>query len=561
MNKISLLITLLLVYIYPPGISAQLSKEEIQKIDSLFISWNQPNHPGGSVGIMKEGKTIFSRAYGLASLEYLVPNTPDTRYNIASVSKQFTCMGIVLLQFQGKLSLDDDVRNHLPELPAFEAPITIRHLIHHTSGMRSLHALLGMAGWRGDDSRTNEDLFRFVKNQKDLNFKPGEEYLYCNTGYMLMADIIEKITEEKFAAWMHDNVFEPLGMINTYVEDDYTRVVPANATSYYRSARQRFSRSVEYWGYVGSGNIHSTTNDLLVWLTNFYHPQTGWEDAFQMMQTQGVLNNGDTLDYAFGTNINKYKGEQRISHGGSIGGYRSMVQAFPDHELNIAILTNFSSSNVGSKLNKISDVLLKLEADAEPELIRAGSISSKHISSSALEGFCGHYWNEKGRYARKIYMKDDTLRYFRPESSESKLLPLGENTFQMVNVAFEIKVSFEILPNKQKVMMVQVDDDDPILSESFDPPEITTELVNSYTGRYYSPELDTHYSLYVQGDSLLIGNHSRHGDFKINIMREDDLSGESGAFSEIKVKRDKKKRILGLLVSNGRVRDLWFEKQ
>lgn len=561
MNKISLLITLFLVYVFPPDISAQLSKEEIQKIDSLFISWNQPNHPGGSVGILKEGKIIYSRAYGLASLEYLVPNTPDTRFNIASVSKQFTSMGIVLLQFQGKLSLNDNVRNHLPDLPVFEAPITIRHLIHHTSGMRSLHGLLGMAGWRGDDSRTNEDLFRFMMNQKDLNFKPGEEYLYCNTGYMLMADIIEKITEEKFAAWMHDNVFEPLGMINTYVEDDYSRVVPVNATSYYGSARHGFSRSVEYWGYVGSGNIHSTTNDLLAWLTNFYHPQTGWEDAFQMMQTQGILNNGDTLDYAFGINVNKYKGEQRISHSGSIGGYRSMIQAFPDHELNIAILTNFSASNVGSKLNKISDVLLKLEADAEPELITAGSISSKHISSSALEGFCGHYWNEKGRYTRKIYLKDDTLRYFRPESSESKLLPLGENTFQMVNVAFEIKVSFEILPNKQKVMMVQVDDDDPILSESFDPPEITTELLHSYTGRYYSPELDTHYSLYVQGDSLLIGNHSRHGDFKINIIREDDLSGESGAFGEIKVKRDKKKRILGLLVSNGRVRDLWFEKQ
>ena len=138
--------------------------KEIQKIDSLFISWNQPNHPGGSVGIMKEGKIIFSRAYGLASLEYLVPNSPDTRFNIASVSKQFTCMGIVLLYLRGKLSLDDDVRKHLPELPFFEDTITIRHLIHHTSGMRSLHALLGMAGWRGDDSRTNEDLFRFMKN-------------------------------------------------------------------------------------------------------------------------------------------------------------------------------------------------------------------------------------------------------------------------------------------------------------------------------------------------------------------------------------------------------------
>jgi len=561
MKKISLTVLLSVVLAFPPEIAAQLFKEEIQKIDSLFISWNQPNHPGGSVGIMKDGKVIFSRAYGLASLEYLVPNTPDTRFNIASVSKQFTCMGIVLLHFQGKLSLDDDVRKHLPELPVFEDTITFRHLIHHTSGMRSLHALLGMAGWRGDDARTNEDLFRFMKNQKDLNFKPGEEYLYCNTGYMLMADIIERITEKKFAVWMYDNVFEPLGMINTYVEDDYRRVVPVNATSYHGSANQGFSRSVEYWGYVGSGNIHSTTNDLLVWLANYYDPQTGWEEAFQIMHTQGILNNGDTLDYAFGININKYKEEKRISHDGSIGGYRSIVQAFPDQKLNIAVLTNFSSSDVGSKLNRISDILLKLDADPEPKLITAGSISSRPMSSDDLVKYCGQYWNEKSRYTRKIHLRDDTLRYYRPESAESNLLPLGENTFQMVDVAYEIKVSFNILPNKRKVMMVKVEDDDPIISESFTPPEITVELLSSYTGRYYSPELDTHYSLYVQGDSILMGNHSRHGDFKINIIREDDLSGASGVFSEIKVKHNKKKRINGLLVSNGRVRNLWFEKQ
>jgi CubicO group peptidase (beta-lactamase class C family) len=561
MNKISLTIILSIVLVFPPEIFAQINKDEIRRIDSLFISWNQPNHPGGSIGVMKEGKVIFSKAYGLASLEYLVPNTPDTRFNIASVSKQFTCMGIVLLHLQGKISLDDDVRKHLPELPVFKDTITIRHLIHHTSGMRSLHALLGMAGWRGDDSRTNEDLFRFMRNQKDLNFKPGAEYLYCNTGYMLMADIIEKITEEKFAIWMYDNLFEPLGMINTYVEDDYSRVVPVNATSYYGSASHGFSRSVEYWGYVGSGNIHSTTKDLLVWLTNFYHPPTGWEEAFQIMQTQGMLNNGDTLDYSFGININKYKEEQRISHGGSIGGYRSIVQAFPDHGLNIAILTNFSSSNTSSKMNRISDILLNLDAEAEPELITAGSISSRPMSNEDLVKFCGHYWNEKSQYTRKIYLKDDTLRYFRPESSESKLLPVEENTFQMLNVAFDIKVSFEILSNKQKVMRVQVDNEDPICSESYDPPEMIGEFLNSYTGRYYSPELDTHYTLYVLGDSVLMGNHSRHGDFDIKIIREDYLEGKLWAFNGIKVKRDKKKKILGLLVSNGRVRNLWFEKQ
>ncbi len=263
----------------------------------------------------------------------------------------------------------------------------------------------------------------------------------------------------------------------------------------------------------------------------------------------------------FGININKYKGENRISHGGAIGGYRSLIQAFPDHELNIAILANFSSSDVGSKLNQISDILLKLDADAVPGLITADSISSIFLSNEELTRFCGHYWNEKSRYSRKIYLKDDTLRYLRPESAESKLLPVGENTFQMSDVAFVIKVSFEFLPNNLKVMMVQVNEDDPIRSESYDPPEMTTELLNSYTGRYYSPELDTHYTLYVQGDSLLVGNHSRHGDFEIRIIRENVLEGKLEAFSDIMVKRDNKKRILGLLVSNGRVRDLWFEKK
>lgn len=562
MNKISLIILLSSVLIYPPKNFAQLSKEEIQKIDSLFISWNQPNHPGGSIGIMHKGKVIFSKAYGLASLEYLVPNTPDTRFNIASVSKQFTCMGIVLLHTQGKLSLDDDVRKYLPELPVFEDTITIRHLIHHTSGMRSLHGLLGMAGWRDDDYRTNEDLLRFMKNQKDLNFRPGEEHLYCNTGYMLMADVIERITEMKFTEWMHENVFEPLGMFNTYVEDQYNRVVPVNATSYNGSASNGFSRAVEYWGYVGSGNMHSTTADLLHWLSCYYHPRPEWEKAFQVMQTRGILNNGDTLDYAGGINVNHYKGLRRISHGGSIGGYRSLIQAFPGQELNIALLTNFSSSGVGSKCDQISDLLLKLEkADDESCPIRETDIPSIELPKEDLAKFCGHYWNEKNRYSRKIFLEHDTLRYFRSASSESKLLPVGDNTFQMLDVVSVVEVSFELLQNNHKVMMVKIDKEDPIRFESYDPPEITTELLNSYTGRYYSPELDTHYSIYTKGDSLLTGNHSRHGDFEIKIIREDDLEGRLGSFSQIRIKRDKRNRILGLLVSNGRVRNLWFEKQ
>jgi len=562
MTRIPNFFLLLTVLFCTQDLKSQFSEEQSRQIDSLFSSWNTPNHPGGAVGVMKGHQVIYSKAFGLASLGYLVPNTPGTRFNIASVSKQFTAFGMVLLQQDGKLSLDDDVRKYLPELPDFGETITLRHLIHHTSGMRSLHALLGLAGWRDDDSRTNQDLFRFMKNQKDLNFPPGSEYLYCNTGYMLMADIIEKITGEKFPDWMREHVFVPMGMVHTYVEDDYTRVVPANATSYNGNTESGFARAIEFWGYVGSGNIHSTDEDLLIWLSNYYDPKPEYKKAFNMMQTRGILNNGDTLNYAFGINVGEYKAHKQLQHGGSIGGYRSYVQAFPDEELGIVVVTNFSSSDVVNKSNGIADLLLGIEPEqAASGLIRDSSIRTIPMAASELETYTGHYWNEKDRYARKIYVKRDTLRYFRSESSESKLLPIGKDTFQMTDVPDLVMVSIRSSPGLPKQMVVTIEDQDPILFEAFTPPEVNPTLLQSYAGRYYSPELDTHYSLYVQGDSILMGNHPRHGDFKIDILRRDDLEASLEPFRAIRVKRDRRGRIEGLYVTNGRVRNLWFEKQ
>lgn len=219
MKKLSCVLFLVVLSL---SASAQVDPSLGKSIDELFIDWNSPNHPGGAVGVVKEGRFLYSKAYGLASLEYLVPNTPGTRFNIASVSKQFTAMGIVKLHLESKLSVDDDVRLHIPELPDFGHTVTLRHMLHHTSGLRSLHAMLSLAGWRGDDSRTNEDLMRFMRDQKDLNFIPGDEYMYSNTGYILMAVLIERITGEDFRDWMEKEIFFPLYLADTYVEDPTT---------------------------------------------------------------------------------------------------------------------------------------------------------------------------------------------------------------------------------------------------------------------------------------------------------------------------------------------------
>jgi CubicO group peptidase (beta-lactamase class C family) len=555
MNYKNLLSIVALFIVFHAG--AQINKSQYQKIDSLFIEWNQPNHPGGVVGIMAKDRTLFLKAYGLSSLDFLVPTSTETIFNIASVSKQFTAMGIVILDIKGKISVDDDIRKYIPELHDFEETITIRHLLHHTSGLRSLHALLELAGWREDDTRTNEDLYRFMAKQRNLNFTPGDEYLYCNTGYMYMAKIIEIVTGENFTEWMKKSVFEPLGLINTYVEDKYNRIVPQNATSYYGSQSNGFERAVEYWGYVGSGNVHSTTNDLLKWMSNFYDPLPGWEAHFELLQTLDNFNSGELNTYAFGVRIGSYNGIKSIQHGGSIGGFRSNVVTYPEKELSIVILTNFSSSSVGQKINAVSKILLGSEVDEETNS-SPKDIKSVKIPNRILGEYEGSYWNDKSNYIRKIYLKDDTLRYFRTEESESPIVPIAKNEFQMLGVSSELIVRFGAEGN-DKAMHVTIDDGPPIISHRFNQIESTKKELASYAGKFYSPELETTYIIALN-DEKLSCYHPRHGESEIKRIKKDVLEG-TWPFNIAKYQRSKVGAITGILVSNGRVRNLWFEKQ
>ena len=438
------------------------------EIDTIFAAWNSTHVPGGTIAIIEKGSVSYAKAYGMASLEYKVPNTRETIYNLASVSKQFTAFGIVLLEQQGKLSFEDDIRKHLPNLPDFGETITIRHMLNHTSGMRSLHALLGMAGWRDDDRRSNADLMRFMENQRELNFKPGAEYLYCNTGFMFMADIIEKVSGETFEDWMKVNIFDPLGMNHSFVRRDINLVVPNVATSYYGPNDGVFKKGVEYWAYVGSGNMHSTVDDLAKWLNNFRDPKLGGKDAITKMQQNGVLNNGDTIPYAFGINVDTYRGVKRIQHGGAIGGYRSNLVYFPDQEIGIIVLANFSVANPGGKTRELAELLL-----------------AEHLGSL-------------------------------PIASPGSTSPPKSAAWQ---------------PDMQEKTML--------------------------AGRYYSPELDTYYALHMGADNQLTLHHQRHGGSAVTFHQKDELKSEG---LQIRLERDKKQRVTGMRLSNGRARNVWFEK-
>ena len=445
----------------------QIDTTEESQINAFFNDWNLENHPGGVVGVMKSGEISYLNSFGNASLEYKVPNKKSTLFNIGSISKQFTAMGIVLLQQRGLLSVDDEVQQYFPEFPIFGNPITLKHLLQHTSGLRDFHELMALAGWRGDDYRTNADVIRLVQKQTDLNFKPGEKFMYSNTGYVVLAEIIEKVTGEDFKVWMQNNVFEPLQMKQTYVEDNNQHIVSNRATSYYHSHEKVFEMAQSYWAYTGAGNMYSTAEDLLQWAHNFYDPKTGWEKPFEMLQTLGSLNNGETLNYALGIYIDKMFGKKRIQHAGVVGGYRTFLCIYPEEELSIVVLTNFSNAPFGEKADDVAAMLLSESREKTEPFVH----SVEKSDAEEQENFIG---------------------------------------------------------------------------------------LTDYTGTFYSPETDTHYTFFLEGDALKC-YHARHGELKMERVGKDEFKSP-WPLGAIKMSRNQQGEIIGLHISTGRVKNLWFKK-
>ena len=551
MYRFRFLLLALLVALAGPATTSHGQKlpEISSAVDSLFADWSQPGHPGGSVAIMQEGEIIYSRAFGLASLEYQIPNTPGTLFNVASVSKQFTAYGILLLDEAGHISIDDDIRTYLPEMPDFGHTITIRHLLHHTSGLRSLHALLEMAGWGEDDRKRTEDLMRLMERQRDLNFIPGEEYLYCNTGYIFMAQIIERVTDEAFTDWMKANVFQPLGMAETYVEDDIDRIVPNNAMSYYGPDEDgRFRYAIPYWDYEGSGNVHTTTGDLLRWLTHLSNPRRDLS-ATNRMFNRGILNNGDTLDYANGIRVDAYQGERRIGHSGSIGGYRARVYSFPKQELHIVVLANFSTSNPSAKARSISDLFLgEPKSEGPLNILAFDAPKPVKVDTVVFDAYAGRYVvNEAPGAVVRVYREGQTFYAQSTGQGRDRLVPASDSSFynveEMIVITFRKDdqggVEFKAMVGTSEYSGYRLTPPDP-------------ETLETFTGTYFSPELSVHYFLRVEGDQL-VASHPRLGDVPLLSLEGNEFDA-AWPLGRVVFEEG------GMKVSNGRARNVWFEK-
>ena len=371
------------------------------KIDQLFSEWNKPNSPGAAVAVTKDSKLIYKQEYGMANLEYDIPITPSTIFDIASVSKQFAAFAIATLAHDGKLSLDDDIRVHLPDVPDFGPTITIRHLLHHTSGLRDWVQSLVIAGVAMEDVISFKHILKMARHQKALNFEPGEAYLYSNTGYNLLAEIVERVTGNSFRQWTDAHIFKPLAMTNSHFHDDHQMILKNRAYSYQAVENGEFKHAINNTTALGSSSLYSTVEDLAKWMLNFDDTQIGEQIVIDQMHQRGVLNNGEQISYALGLSIGEYRGLKTVDHSGSWRGFRSHLIRFPEQEFGVVILCNLDTFNPLRLAEKVTnlylaDVLAPVEEASEPEKAApAEDTKTEPLPPEQLAEFEGDYYTEE----------------------------------------------------------------------------------------------------------------------------------------------------------------------
>jgi CubicO group peptidase (beta-lactamase class C family) len=527
--------------------------EKAKKVDALFSRWNSDEKPGASVAVVHDGRMVYSKGFGLANLEYSVPNTPETIYHVASISKQFTVYAILLLEQQGKLSIDDDIRDYIPEVPDFGHKITLRHLANHTSGIRDQWNLLGMAGWRLDDVITKEHILRYTEHQQELNFLPGEHYLYSNTGFTLLGEVAARVSGMSFNEFAIKHIFDPLGMEDTFFYDDHEKIVPNRAYSYYSSQDNSFKKRVLSYANAGATSLFTTVEDLSRWAVFLNRPDEKYITLVEAMNEKATLNSGDTFGGALGQFVDEHKGLSRIQHGGADAGYRTFMARFPDHQFAVIVFSNYASFNPAQFAMQIADIYLADQIDSTSPEPLYHETDYLALDSDDLKLYEGHYVNYHNAATRNFIVRENILLYSTGNLS-APLVPVEEDLFYLPGTQMTVRFS-----NQNGEMKASVEPSQSPSEFVRETPVIyAKENLEKFTGYYFSEELQTTYSVILE-DGNLIARHMRTGDINLRPVSENLFRGDTWHISRILFEK-KDGKITGFRASGGRVWNLLFER-
>jgi len=479
------------------------AQEELtDKVDRVFAEWNTTSSPGCALAVVKDDHVVYEHGYGMANLELGIAITPQSVFDIGSVSKQITAMAILLLAQEHKLSLDDDIRKYLPEMPDYGSTITIRHMLHHTSGLRNYDDLFDLQGIPEADLTTDRDAMELILRQKGVNFRAGEEFLYSDTNYFLMSQIVKRVTGQTLRQFAQDRIFGPLQMTSTHFHDDHTMIVPRRATGYAPHKGGGFEIDMSNFEQLGDGSVMTTVEDLFKWDQNFDHPLVGGADAIRQLTTPGTLNNGQTIPYAMGIFLDHYRGLNWIHHSGEWVGYRAALSRFPDQHFSTLVLCNcVGSMSPMTMAQRVADVYLAEEfARAENG---PSPKTSPNVPLTELKQYVGTYWSQKNGAFRTFVLRDDKLIMVAPGMTYD-LLPLGGGQFEALEADIEHKdrYIFHAVKNGSNFQLEAVEGGVPVSYEAVRPGLESSHLAD-YAGSYANDELRATWTLVVEKGKLV----------------------------------------------------------
>lgn len=529
------------------------------RLDQLLAQFRGDDRPGGVVAVIQNGEVTFTRAYGMADLTHGIPNTPETLFNTGSVSKQFAGIAFAMLAEQGILSIDDDVRKYLPELPDFGPTVTLRHLLNHTSGYREVYGVLALEGRRvNGDILKREDAISVVQHQPELQFEPGSQFLYNSTAYVILTTIIERVTGMFYPDWMKQHVFEPLGMEVTRIEREPGDVIPGSAYSYITAARGGYREDFESYAYYGATDLYTNVYDLARWLRNFRTSELGGPGVMKRMLEKSILTNGDTLGYTLGLYVGEYRGLRHLQHSGSTGGYRSFLAYYPDLDAGVAVLANTGAFPVSTVAEEMREIFFGDAMMPEEPAPVVATEESVIIPPRHRQVYPGSYKLEDGPSFNVLY---EAGRFFVQPAGERRL-PLSPQS----DVLFLVDV-----PERDIRLFFHVEQDGSVISgivfQNDDPPAPFTRIepwmpgsddIEEFTGRYFSEEVEVFYTLSVIDGNLTV-HHRRLGNVPLQVKERDTFNG-LWPLVEVAFERDESGHVNGFRVSNGRTRSVRFQK-
>lgn len=518
-------------------------------VDEIFKEFTVPGSPGCAVAVYQDGKTVLSRAYGMANLDHDVRLTPSSIFHVASVSKQFTAAAILLLAQDDKLTMDDDIRKHVPELPDFGTKITIRHLIHHTSGLRDQWSLLGFAGWRySRDLITDDDVLAMLTRQRELNFTPGERHLYSNSGYTLLAVIASRVSGKSFRAFTDERIFKPLGMTSTHFRDDFAEIVKHQAYGYTRQS-ETFKLSVTNFDTAGATSLLTTAEDLAKWDANFQTPVVGGAPLVAAMEARGRLNDGSDLDYASGIVHGTHRGLKTISHGGADAGYRSALNRYPDQRFGVSTLCNLAQANPGRLAQRVAEVYLADQM--QPATTASETRPEVPLPAAEMSALAGLYWNARDATSGRFVFEDGRLKMRTGQQQTVALKSIGNRRFvpddgaPFVIVFGANRVTFEGSTGTANTF------------ERVEPFAPTPAQLETFAGAYRSDEIEATYRIVIKDGQLRL-ERLKSASTVLEPLVTDTFSGQPGV---IRFTRDATSAVTGFVLEAGRVRGMRFWKE